>query len=88
MLEHDSRTPNRLKMTLEREKCILLLPGRFGDTILHGGVTSSLNEGPLQQFNTMFRGVYPAKHFTFLQDDFIFTFQTKLFQKLCSAGLK
>ena len=37
MLEHDSRTPNRLKMTLEREKSILLLPRRFGDTILHGG---------------------------------------------------
>ena len=37
MLEHDSRTPNRLKMTLEREKYILLLRQRFGDTILHGG---------------------------------------------------
>ena len=37
MLEDDSRTPNRLKMTLEREKWILFKFDQFGDTILRGG---------------------------------------------------
>ena len=40
MLEDVSRTPNRLKMTHNKNICILLKCLRFGDTILRGGVTS------------------------------------------------
>ena len=37
MLEDVSRTPNRLKMTHNKNICILLQTSRFGDTILRGG---------------------------------------------------
>ena len=37
MLEDVSRTPNRLKMTHNKNICILLKCSQFGDTILRGG---------------------------------------------------
>ena len=40
MLEDDSRTPNGLKWTQDKYICKMLQIQQFGDTILHGGVTS------------------------------------------------
>mgnify|MGYP003723485527 CR=1 FL=1 len=62
-LEDDSRTPNRLKLTQNKNICILVKCWRFGDTILRGGVTSSLESARCSWISAGSAGLALKKNF-------------------------